>query len=107
MLAFPDITVNFLVFALTVLASGAAGWYIGRMTVKKQKSAIMKLEVEMLRSHSEILQLQKELSRRDEEASSKTPIVSLHDANDGTDEKITGATRLTKKIVGGGSKSSS
>lgn len=108
MLAFLAITINAMVFMLVILASVAVGLLVGRLaTNSKQKSAIARLEVEMLRSHSEILQLQKELSRRDE-ASSKTPIVSLHDSGtENTEEKIQGASRLSKKVAGGGTKSSS
>lgn len=104
MLAFIEITINVVVLAAIILASAFAGFFANRAQIQKQKYAIAKLEVEMLQSHSEILQLQKELSEK-ESLHSKTPIFSIKE-NDSTQEQLPG-TRLTKKVAGGSGKSSS
>src|ERR1700733_8272836 len=105
MLAFMEITINIVFLAAIVLVSAAAGFLMSRTRINKQKSTISKLEVEMLHSHSEILQLQKELSDK-ESNQSKTPIFSIRDnAAESAEEKLTGAARLSKKIVSGGGKS--
>ncbi len=107
MLAFLEITINAVVLAAIVLASASAGFLISKKQLYKQKTAISKLEVEMLQSHSEILQLQKELSDK-ENLQSKTPIFSIRDnAVESSEEKHTAASRLSKKVVAGGSKSTS
>lgn len=106
MLAFIEITINIVYLAAIVLGSAALGFLVNRARLKKQKTTISKLEVEMLQSHSEILQLQKELSDR-EQLSSKTPIFSIKDsAVESAQEQLPG-TRLAKKVAGGNGKSSS
>jgi hypothetical protein len=106
MLAFIEITINIVYLAAIVLASVSIGFLLSRAQLQKQKTAISRLEVEMLQSHSEILQLQKELSDK-ESLQSKTPIFSIKDsAAESVQEQLPGS-RLSKKIVGGGGKSSS
>ncbi|GAC1453995.1 MAG: hypothetical protein NVSMB7_16410 [Chitinophagaceae bacterium] len=107
MLAFIEITINLVLLAFIILVAAVAGFLISRKQLRKQKAAVSKLEMEMLQSHSEILQLQKELSYK-ENLQSKTPIFSIHDnAPESSDEKLTGAARLSKKIGGGVGKSTS
>ena len=106
MLAFIEITINIVYLAAIVLTSASIGFFVTRAQLHKQKGAISRLEVEMLQSHSEILQLQKELSER-ESQSSKTPIVSIKDsAAESVQEQLPG-NRLPKKIASGSGKSSS
>jgi hypothetical protein len=106
MLAFIDITINIVALATLVLGSALAGFFVNRAQMRKHKSAISRLEMEMLQSHSEILQLQKELSDRDN-LQSKTPIVSIKDsAAEALQEQLPG-NRLSKKIAGGNGKASS
>ncbi|MEP6749514.1 MAG: hypothetical protein ABJB86_17385 [Bacteroidota bacterium] len=102
-----EITINIVFLAAIILLSACAGLLINRTRFNKQKSVISKLEVEMLHSHSEILQLQKELSDK-ENNQSKTPIFSIHDnAAESAEEKLAGTVRQSKKIVSGGGKSTS
>jgi len=106
MLAFIEITINIVYLAAIILASASVGFLINRSQLYKQKTAISRLEVEMLQSHSEILQLQKDLSDK-ESLQSKTPIFSIKDsAAELVQEQLPGA-RLSKKIVGGSGKSTS
>ena len=106
MLAFIEITINIVYLAAIILASASVGFFINRAQLHKRKTAISRLEVEMLQSHSEILQLQKELSDK-EGLQSKTPIFSIKDsATELVQEQLPGA-RLSKKIVGGNGKSTS
>lgn len=106
MLAFAEISINILLFAVTVLAAGLLGFFINVGRIGKQKAAVLKLETEMLRNHAEILQLQKELSEK-ESRSSKTPIFSIRDNTpESLNEQVAG-TKLTRKIVSGGGKSTS
>lgn len=106
MLAFIDISINILLFAVIVTAAALAGFFVNLARLNKQKAAVLKLETEMLRSHAEILQLQKELSEK-ESSSSKTPIFSIRDnASESAGEQLAG-TKLTKKVVAGGGKSTS
>lgn len=99
MLAFIEITINIVYLAAIILTSAAFGFFINRSNLHKQKTAISRLEVEMLQSHSEILQLQKELSEK-ESLQSKTPIFSIKDsATDLVQEQL--PARLSKKVVGG------
>ncbi len=105
MLAFLEITINIVYLAAIVFVSASIGFLVSRAGSAKQKSTISKLEIEMLKSHSEILQLQKELSDK-ENLQSKTPIFSIRDtAAESSKEQLADA-RLTKK-VSGGSKSTS
>lgn len=104
MLAFVEISINILLLAAIVTAAAVAGFLVNAARVGKQKAAVLKLEAEMLRNHAEILQLQKELSDK-ESSSSKTPIFSIRDnAPESLNEQIAG-TKLSKKIVAGGGKS--
>jgi len=106
MLAFIEITINIVYLAAIVVASVSVGFLINRAQLHKQKIATSRLEVEMLQSHSEILQLQKELSDK-ESLQSKTPIFSIKDsAAESVQEQLPGA-RLSKKVVGGSGKSTS
>ena len=106
MLAFVEISINILLFAAIIIAAAVLGFSVNSARISKQKSAVLKLESEMLQSHAEILQLQKELSDK-ENHSSKTPIFSIRDsAPESANEQVAG-TRLTKKAVAGGGKSSS
>ena len=99
MLAFIEITINIVYLAAIILTSAAVGFLINRSHLHKQKAAISRLEVEMLQSHSEILQLQKELSEKDS-LQSKTPIFSIKDsAAESVQEQL--PARLSKKVVGG------
>lgn len=105
MLAFIEITINIVLLAAIILVSASVGLLIARTQLHKQKSAVSKLEMEMLQSHSEILQLQKELSDK-ENPQSQTPIFSIRDnATELLQEKLPGE-RLSKKIVGGGKSTS-
>jgi hypothetical protein len=105
MLAFIEITINIVYLAAIILASLSIGILINRSQLHKQKTVVSRLEIEMLQSHSEILQLQKELS--DKESQSKTPIFSIKDsAAESVQEQLPGA-RLSKKVVGGSGKSTS
>jgi len=107
MLAFIEITINLVLLASIILVSASAGFLISRKQLQKQKTIVSKLEMEMLQSHSEILQLQKELSDK-ENLQSKTPIFSIRDNSaELSDEKLTGAARSSKKIIAGGGKSTS
>ena len=106
MLALIEITINVVVLAAIILAAASTGFMITRSQINKQRSAITRLETEMLHSHSEILQLQKELSDK-ENLYSKTPIVSIKDsATELIQEQLPGS-RITKKLVGGSGKSTS
>lgn len=106
MLAFVEISINILFFAVIIMAAALAGFFINVGRIAKEKSAVLKLEAEMLRNHAEILQLQRELSEK-ESSSSKTPIFSIRDNTpESINEQLAG-TKLTKKIVAGGGKSTS
>ncbi|MEP7277922.1 MAG: hypothetical protein ABI813_04705 [Bacteroidota bacterium] len=106
MLAFIEITLQIGFVAALILVSAAIGFILSKAALNKQKSIISKLEVEMLQSHAEILQLHKELSDK-ENIQSKTPIFSIKDAAaESLPEQLPGV-RLTKKIVSGGGKSTS
>ena len=99
MLAFIEITINLLALAAIVTGAVCVGFLINMARLKKQKSAILKLEAEMLHNHAEILHLQKELSDK-ENLQSKTPIFSIKDtAAELIQEQL--PARLTKKVVGG------
>ncbi len=100
MLAFVEISINILFFAVIIIAAALAGFFINVGRISKQKAAVLKLETEMLRNHAEILQLQKELSEK-ESSSSKTPIFSIRD---NTPDVIT--EQLSKKVAGGGKSTS-
>jgi hypothetical protein len=101
MLALIEININILYLAAIIFVSVSIGFLINRKQFHKQKSAISRLEVEMLHSHTEILQLQKELSEKDN-ARSKTPIFSIKDAPAESSQEQGPVSRLSKKIVGGG-----
>ena len=105
MLAFLEITINIVYLAAIALISASVGFLINKSGSGKQKSTISKLEIEMLKSHSEILQLQKELSEK-ENLQSKTPIFSIRDTAAESSKEQLAEARLTKKISGG-SKSTS
>ncbi len=106
MLAFIEITINIILLAVIALVSASVGFLVNKSKLGKQRTAISKLEDEMLHNHSEILQLQKELAEK-ENIQSKTPIFSIKDsAAESSQEQVPG-TRLPKKIVAGGSKSTS
>jgi hypothetical protein len=106
MLAFIEITINAFLLAVIVLVSASVGFLINKSKLSKQKTAISKLEVEMLHNHSEILQLQKELADK-ENIQSKTPIFSIKDAAAESSLEQVPGTRLPKKIIAGGGKSTS
>jgi hypothetical protein len=106
MLAFMEITISIVFLAAIILVSVSLGFLISKARISKQKSTISKLEVEMLHNHSEILQLQKELSDK-ENPQSKTPIVSIKDTSaESAQEQQAQVSRLTKKIVSGGKSTS-
>ena len=106
MLAFPEVSINIILLAIIVLASASIGYFINLSRISKQKAAVLKLEAEMLQNHAEILQLQKELSDRDNNHS-KTPIFSIRDnAPESLNEQLPGK-RIAKKLVGGAGKSGS
>ncbi len=98
---FPEVTINLFMFAAIIFLFFVSGFVAARVKFDKQKAAISRLEVEMLRSHAEILQLQKELSEK-EHPSSKTPIFSIRDSGTETTPDKTPAERSSKKISGGG-----
>jgi len=100
MLAFIEISINVLVLAALILSAAALGFILNAAKVKKQQSAILKLEAEMLHSHAEILHLQKELSDK-ENLHSKTPIFSIADNASESLKEQTAGSRLTKKVSGG------
>jgi len=105
MLAFPEISINILLLAIIVLGSAAIGFLINTVRLRKQKTAVLKLEAEMLQNHAEILHLQKELSEK-ENLQSKTPIFSMRDNSaEAINEQGTGA-RLSKKVSCGNKSSS-
>ncbi len=105
MLAFLEISINLILLAAIVIIATGVGYLFNAAVIKKQKSNIVKLESEMLKNHAEILQLQKELSEK-ENISSKTPIFSIADnASELLKEQAAGA-RLSKKVSGGGKSSS-
>ena len=101
MLAFIEITISIVYLAAIIFVSASIGFLINRKKFHKQKSAISRLEVEMLHSHTEILQLQKELSDKDN-PQSKTPIFSIKDTSAESSQEQVPVSRLSKKIVGGG-----
>ena len=104
MLAFLEISINIILFGFTILAAACFGFSFNTARISKQKHTILKLEAEMLQNHAEILQLQKELSGR-ENNTSKTPIFSIADnTTESLKEQVPG-TRLSKKISGGKSTS--
>jgi len=105
MLAFLEISINIVLLTIIVLGAASFGFFINAARIAKQKAAILKLETEMLQNHAEILQLQKELSEKDN-LHSKTPIFSIADnASELLKEQVPGA-RLSKKVSGGGKASS-
>ena len=106
MLAFLEISINIPLLIIIILASASLGFLFSSAKMKKQKSAILKLEAEMLQNHAEILQLHKELSDK-EGLQSKTPIFSIADnASETLKEQAPGGVRLTKKVSGGGKSTS-
>ncbi|MEO6313408.1 MAG: hypothetical protein ABIU63_17415 [Chitinophagaceae bacterium] len=105
MLAFIELSINIIVLALIVLGAASFGFLVNAARIKKQQSAILKLEAEMLHNHAEILHLQKELSDK-ENLQSKTPIFSIaENASESIKEQVSSA-RLSKKVSGGGKTSS-
>ncbi|HTE09654.1 MAG TPA: hypothetical protein VK645_01770 [Chitinophagaceae bacterium] len=103
--AFIEISINIIVLAAIILVSASVGFLINSARIKKHQSAIFKLEAEMLQNHAEILHLQKELSDK-ENLQSKTPIFSIADnASESLKEQVA-ASRLSKKISGGGKSTS-
>ena len=104
MLAFLEISINIILFGFIIIVGVAFGFLLNTARIKKQKHTILKLEAEMLQNHAEILNLQKELSGK-ENLTSKTPIFSIADnASESLKEQAPG-TRLSKKISGGKSSS--
>ena len=105
MLAFPEISINIILLAVIILVSGSLGFLINTARIRKQQAAVQKLEAEMLHNHAEILQLQKELSDK-ENLHSKTPIFSIRDTAPEALGEQTPGTRVSKKVSGGGKASS-
>ncbi|MFT3936841.1 MAG: hypothetical protein QM726_24665 [Chitinophagaceae bacterium] len=104
MLAFLQVSINIILLGGIILASACAGFVLNNARIKKQRNAILRLEAEMLQNHAEILQLQKELSDK-ENTSSKTPIFSIADnASEAIKEQVQ-ASRVSKKVSGGKSTS--
>jgi hypothetical protein len=106
MLALPEISINVLFLAFIVIGAAALGFLLNSARINKQRAAVLKLESEMLQSHAEILQLQKDLSER-ENLHSKTPIFSIRDTAPESINEQTPGTRLSKKMAAGRGKSTS
>ena len=104
MLAFIEVSIDIVLLAGIILVSFFMGFFINRTRIKKQQSAILKLEAEMLQNHAEILHLQKKLSDR-ENLQSKTPVFSMADnASESLKEHLKDqvtVSRLSKKVSGG------
>jgi len=81
-----------------------AGYLISSLKQKSFQKNLLQLEQDMLKSHAEILRLQKELADKKAEAH-KTPIVSIA-APEATKENLPDG-NMRKKILTGGSKSNS
>jgi len=105
MLAFIEISINILALAAIIAGAVSIGFFINIGRIRKQKTAILKLEAEMLHNHAEILHLQKELSDK-ENLQSKTPIFSIADNALETLKEQVSAARLSKKVSGGGKSTS-
>ncbi|MEO5681933.1 MAG: hypothetical protein ABIQ88_04785 [Chitinophagaceae bacterium] len=106
MLALLEVSINIILLAVIVLAAAAVGFLISKASSKKQKSVILKLEVEMLRNHAEILQLHKELTEK-ENLQSSTPIFSIRDSGSELSDEQLSSARLSKRKISGGGKSTS
>ena len=105
MLAFIEISINIILLAAIIVGAVSLGFFINATRINKQKSAILKLEAEMLQNHAEILHLQKELSDK-ENLQSKTPIFSIADNASELLKEQNPGTRLSKKLSGGGKSTS-
>ncbi|MFM2362112.1 MAG: hypothetical protein RLZZ316_1014 [Bacteroidota bacterium] len=83
-----------------------AGYIISNQKQKGFQKNMLQLEQDMLKSHAEILRLQKELADKKAEAH-KTPIVSITaPAAETTKENLPDG-NLRKKVLTGGAKSNS
>lgn len=77
-----ELSLNFLWLPFIVFVSALAGFLLRSAQLKKVRQKVLSLENEMLQNHAEILQLQKELVKlQNNPGNSKTPVVNIKDSS--------------------------
>ncbi|HEY4935602.1 MAG TPA: hypothetical protein VII44_03430 [Puia sp.] len=95
-----ELSVNVVALLTMMAMSGLAGFALRSRQIVKIRAKLYKVENEMLRSHAEILELQKEyLSMEQNLRSNKNPVIVMsNSSHTESDEKLPNAA-LRKKLL--------
>jgi len=95
-----ELSVNIVMLVAITLVSGLAGFALRRWNIVKTRARLYRVENELLRSHAEILELQKQcLTAEQKESGISKPLIAMSSPSpDKNNKKLPNAT-LRKKLL--------